>query len=162
MKPLLINFPELIYTSKINKNDDLQIDVTYEGNPDEYSLFLIVFYNLDIVATKKQNFTSFAFQIWDLFSEFQAGQPEILLRVSLYDPKYFLPSVSSVKVTVNFEPIPGAISVSPATGISLETQFTISADNFNDEDSPLSYRFFVYQSVSILLSFSPSPPVSKK
>ena len=149
IEPLQIKFPDNIYVSKINKNDDLQIDVTYGNNPDDYSLFLIIFYKLDIVATKKQNFTSFAFQVWDLFSEFETDSNEILVRVSLYDPKFFMPSISTVKVLVNFEPSLGEILVSPASGVSLDTLFTIQASGFYDEDTPLSYRFFLYAQESL-------------
>lgn len=46
------------------------MDIDYDGDPDQYSLYLSLFYKLEIVASKKQNFTSFAFQIWDLFSSF--------------------------------------------------------------------------------------------
>ena len=66
-----MNYPQQVYLSKINKNDDLQVDIDYNGDPDQYSLFLTLFYKLEIVATKKQNFTSFAFAVWDLFSSFE-------------------------------------------------------------------------------------------
>ena len=52
-KSLTVNYPQQIKLSKINKNDDLQIDTVYDGDPDLYSLFLIIFYKLEIVATKK-------------------------------------------------------------------------------------------------------------
>jgi hypothetical protein len=85
----------------------LQVNIDYDGDPDEYSLYLSIFYKLEIVATKKQNFTSFAFSIWDLFSEFESDSNEILLRVSLYDPLFFMPSISTAKILVNFEPVLG-------------------------------------------------------
>lgn len=69
---------------------------------------------------------------------------EILVRISLYDPLYFMPSISTVKIEVNFEPVSGVIVVSPTSGYSLDTIFTIQALNYTDEDSPLSYRFFYY------------------
>ena len=144
VKPVSITYPEMIYLSKVNKNDDLQVDIDYDGDPDDYSLFLIIFYQLDIVATKKQNFTSFAFQIWDLFSDMESTDSEILLRISLYDPLYFMPSISTVRVDVNFEPVAGVIVVTPTSGYSLDTVFTIQAVNYTDEDAPLSYRFFSY------------------
>ena len=144
IKPLLVSYPEQIFLSKINKNDDLQLDIEYDGDPDQYSLFLSLFYKLEVVATKKQNFTSFAFQIWDLFSAFQDDSSEILVRVSLYDPEFFMPSVSTVRIDVNFEPLGGGLVVSPLFGSSLETDFTLTASNFLDGDSPLSYRFYYY------------------
>ena len=145
LKPLLINFPSsLVYQQKINLNDDLQIDVDYEGNPDDYTLSLALLYKLEVVATKKQSFTSFSFQIWDLFSDFERDSNEVILRVTLYDPRFLMPSLTNTIVRVNFPPIGGSVEVFPSEGYSLETEFLIRASNFQDEDSPLSYRFFYY------------------
>ena len=149
VKVLIVSYPQQVYLAKINKNDDLQIDVEYSGDPDEYSLYLILFYKLEIVATKRQNFTSFAFQIWDLFSAFESDSQEILLRVSLYDPKFFMPSISTAKVNINFEPLEGVLEVTPTEGESLETVFQIRALGFVDEDTPLSYRFYFYRTEEI-------------
>ena len=148
-KPLLVNYPQNIYLSKINTNDDLQINIEYAGNPDDYSLFMSIFYKLEIVAAKKQNFTSFAFQIWDLFSAFEPDSNEVLIRVSLYDPKYFMPLISTAKINLNFEPLLGTIEITPTEGDSLDTVFTINVGNFYDEDAPLSYRFFYYFTESL-------------
>ena len=71
------------------------------------------------------------------------------MRVSLYDPRYFMPLVSTVRVNVNFEPIEGTVEVTPLEGDSLDTVFTIKALNFVDEDSPLTFRFFYYQTQEI-------------
>ena len=145
IQPLVVNYPNQIYLAKLNKNDDLQVDISYEGDPDQYSLFLSLFYKLEVVATKKQNFTSFSFQIWDLFSSFDYDSAEVLLRVSLYDPRFFMPSISTANINVNFEPLGGELVIAPASGYSLETDFVLSATGFFDEDSPLTYRFFYYQ-----------------
>lgn len=55
-----------------------------------------------------------------------------------------MPSVSTAKVNVNFEPTIGTISLSPTTGYSLDTIFTIKLLNFEDDDFPLSYKFYFY------------------
>jgi hypothetical protein len=49
---LLVNVPANMLTSKINKNDDLQIEIIYSGNPDDVYFSLVFIYNYDIVATK--------------------------------------------------------------------------------------------------------------
>jgi hypothetical protein len=87
----------------------LQVDVSYPGNPDDYSIHMTLYYNYDLVAFKKQEFTSFTFQIWDLFSDFHRDDPKVLIRISLIDPLYFMPASTSFSVTLNFEPIVGDI-----------------------------------------------------
>lgn len=56
-----------------------------------------------------------------------------------------MPSVSTAKIDVNFEPVGGELQVFPLSGDSLETDFVLTAFNFLDEDSPITYRFFYYQ-----------------
>ena len=67
---LSVNVPENFLNEKLNKNDDLQIDITYDGNPDDVFFSLIFMYDYDIVATKEFEYTSFSFRIWDLFNDF--------------------------------------------------------------------------------------------
>jgi hypothetical protein len=121
LPPLKVTMPEYIEVSKINKNDDIQIDIEFDRNPDDYFFAIVLLYNLDIVATKRQSYTSFAIQLWDLYSDFTRDQTEVLLRVTFYDPQYFMPSFASKTVTLNFEPLPGTISITPISGNSLST-----------------------------------------
>jgi hypothetical protein len=60
LPPLKVTMPEYIEVSKINKNDDIQIDIEFDRNPDDYFFAIVLLYNLDIVATKRQSYTSFA------------------------------------------------------------------------------------------------------
>jgi hypothetical protein len=66
------------------------------------------------------------------------------LRVSLYDPLFFMPSISTAKINVNFEPTIGEVIVNLIEGDSLDTIFTFIVEDFIDEDLPLIYRFFYY------------------
>ena len=72
---LIVNVPANLLTQKINKNDDIQFSIVYDGNPDDVFFSLIFIYNYDIVATKSYRFTTFAFKIWDLFSNFTSTYP---------------------------------------------------------------------------------------
>jgi hypothetical protein len=83
--------------------------VTYPGNPDDYAIIMTLFYNYDLVAFKKQQFTSFTLQVWDLYSEFLREDPKILVRISLFDPLYFMPASSTFSITLNFYPIIGEL-----------------------------------------------------
>ena len=146
--PLLnVSVPSNLITQKINKNDALSVTIYYNADPDQVLFSLIFIYKLDVVATKSYSYTTFSFRIWDLYNAFTPNSPTLLLRVSLYDPHYFMPSQSSYQVTINFEPVPGTISITPSTGTALSTAFTISVSGCYDEDSPLSYMFVYYTSV---------------
>jgi hypothetical protein len=132
-------------TSKINKNDDLSINITFSGDVDQVFFALILTYNLNVVATRAYTYPTFSFKIWDLFNDFEASTPTLLIRASLYNPQYYMPSQTSFTITINFEPVPGNISVLPsAGGTALATQFTVSLSGWYDEDAPLSYRYVFY------------------
>lgn len=153
-----VQVPNNLLTQKINKNDDLKVDIVFDDNPDDVFFSLILFYQLDVVATKSFAFTTFAFRIWDLFNDFQPEKNDLLVRVSLYNPRFFMPSQSSYTITVNTEPVPGELIIismndngsgdGGSSGVSLSTPFRIVASNFYDEDKPLSYRFHYYLSVN--------------
>jgi hypothetical protein len=120
------------------------MSIVYNGDPDDLYFSLIFIYDLDIVATKTYHYTNFAFKIWDLYNEFLATTPTLLMRISLYDPNYFMPSQTSYSVTINFEPAPGNLTVSPTTGTALQTTFTVTLQGWFDENTPLSYRYIAY------------------
>lgn len=75
----------------MNKNDNLVIEIDYEEDPDNLFYSLIVIYKFEVVATKSYYYNKFGFKIWDLFNDFELDQNEFLLKVSLYDPRYFMP-----------------------------------------------------------------------
>lgn len=133
--PLLtVSVPEKVYTRSINLNDDLQIDIDYYKPPDLAFYSLIYIYNFEIVATRQFDYTSFKFKIWDLYSNFDRSRNNLVLRVSLYDPEFFMPSMSSFNVLLNLPPHSGSLTISPSTGVSLDTEFLIRASDFLDED----------------------------
>jgi hypothetical protein len=108
---------------------------------------MMLYYKYELVAFKKQEFTSFTFQIWDHYSDFVREDPRVLIRISLIDPLYFMPASSSFSVTLNFEPFVGAIQVSPSTGNSLSTIFQFLISYMQDEDLPLNTNIYCYQDV---------------
>lgn len=55
-----------------------------------------------------------------------------------------MPSQSSFKITVNFEPSYGNITITPEIGKSLSTNYTIKVQGFIDENTPLSYKYLYY------------------
>lgn len=74
--PLLtINIPENLINNKVNINDDIFIDIFYEESADNAYYSLILLYKFEITATKKYEYTTFKFKIWDLQSDFDFGEP---------------------------------------------------------------------------------------
>lgn len=56
--PLLsVNIPETVVNSKINKNDDIEVSIKYDGNPDNAFYSLVLIYKFDIVASKSFYYT---------------------------------------------------------------------------------------------------------
>ena len=47
----------------------------------------------------------------------------------------------SIIVTTNALPSPGAFIINPSLGVEFETNFTLHANNWNDDDLPLGYEF---------------------
>ena len=50
-------------------------------------------------------------------------------------------SYATVEVVMNEKPSSGSLAMSPSTGYVFETDFTFLAENWVDEDMPLSYKF---------------------
>lgn len=66
--PLLtVEIPERNLLQKININENIQIDIDYNGDADSLFYTLIIMYKFEVVATKEYEFTSFQFRIWELF-----------------------------------------------------------------------------------------------
>ncbi len=59
---------------KVNLNDDVQIDISYEENSDDAFINLILFYKFEIMKTKSFNYVSFKFKIWDLYNLFDLDE----------------------------------------------------------------------------------------
>lgn len=55
---------------------------------DEDLFFSLIFiYDFSVVATKSFEYKSFSFRIWDLFDDFIPSVSELLVKVSMYNPK---------------------------------------------------------------------------
>jgi hypothetical protein len=58
-----------------------------------------------------------------------------------------MPAASSFLVTLNFEPQVASIEATPNNGSSLSTWFQISLLQVEDEDVPITYKFYLYPDV---------------
>jgi hypothetical protein len=63
-------------------------------------------------------------RIWDALSVF-AESNEVSLRLSSYDPNYYLPSIALLTITINTPPVNSKLIVFPIRGDALSTIFNI-------------------------------------
>lgn len=106
---LEMNVGSNLVINAVNLNDDLHIDLKYGLNLSSieldalyYSVALI--YQKDTMATFQVNFFQFSFKIWDHFSAFDPTDNQLTLRISAYNPKFYMPSLSSKKISINIPP----------------------------------------------------------
>lgn len=81
--------------------------------------------------------------MWNHFSNFSNGN-SLILRVSIYNPRYLMPAQTSVRFNVNIPPRMCNLKISPAKGIEFETEFLISITSCTDEDKILTYQYWYY------------------
>ena len=62
----------------------------------------------------------------------------------MYDPKFYMPMQSSIKLKINLPPEIGTMTVTPTSGSSLVTEFIIELVDFQDFNLPLSYQYMIY------------------
>lgn len=66
------------------------------------------------------------------------------LKISVYDPRYFMPSQTVMSIQLNRPPSGGTLRIHPASGIAMQTKFQIDFSGFFDTDLPLSYQIITY------------------
>lgn len=73
METLTIFFtPSVLYTKKV-----ISLNFFF------FFLYInIIFFYIDVVATKKFFYKNFGFKLWDFFSEFDSDDNELTMRVS--------------------------------------------------------------------------------
>ena len=90
-------------------------------------------------------FYNFKIRIWNYFSNFSSTSL-LQLRLSAYDPAFYMPSISTLNLQINFAPDGCRLNIQPLEGQAYNTNFTISVTNCYDEDTPLTYRYQYYLS----------------
>lgn len=61
-----------------------------------------------------------------------------------------MPGSCTLDLKINLPPANGAITVSPLSGTSIDTNYTVTVENFTDTDLPLTYEYSIYYSVDAL------------
>ena len=136
-----IEVPSKMINGRVNLNEDLVIKMIYnDTNAQNLFYSAVIIYNTDIVSVIKVNYLNFSFRIFQHFEKFDQGN-QFTLRASVYNPAFYMPSLASIKVTVNLPPKECILDVTPASGESMLTIFNIKVNNCLDEDLPISYSF---------------------
>ncbi|KAL4479115.1 hypothetical protein ABPG72_008945, partial [Tetrahymena utriculariae] len=120
-------------------------------NPDILSFSSTIVYGDGVVGAIKFDYTQLRYRLWDYYSGFSNSNPTVTIRFSVFNPYFFMPSISIVNLKINFPPTQCIFSVSPLPSlsnpaISLQTLFTLSVSGCVDINLPLSYQFFMYKS----------------
>ncbi|EWS76885.1 REJ domain protein, partial (macronuclear) [Tetrahymena thermophila SB210] len=133
---------------KINLNDDLNFQINYGENvsSDSLSYAGAILYDNNPVAAIKFDYFQIRFRIWNYFQNIDPSKQTLQIRFSVYNPLYVMPSLSTISIQINIPPQNCVLSINPLQGIALETIFQIQLLNCTDEDLPLTYQFFYYNS----------------
>lgn len=84
--------------------------------------------------------------MWNHFSDFRENiGNDIVLRASIYNPRYMMPAQTTVKLKINYPPKKCELQVTPTKGIEFETKFAISVENCFDYNTTFSYQFWLYK-----------------
>jgi len=87
------------------------------------------------------DYVSLRFRLWDIFSGFDRSILPLEIRFSIYNPNYFMPSISILQFKINFPPDNCVFSYTKnaASAVALTTLFYLSMKGCTDADSPIMY-----------------------
>ncbi|EAR98418.2 REJ domain protein (macronuclear) [Tetrahymena thermophila SB210] len=145
----LINFKDdILIRNSINLNDVIEATIQYDSNQDVNLLFFggAIIYQNQVVASMEFEYGKVRFQIWNYFSQFVPTNHQIVLRFSVYNPKYSIPSQSIYQFKLNFPPYNCQFGSVPIKGNSIQTIFSLVLSSCQSNNMPISYKFFYYTS----------------
>ncbi|CAD8093460.1 unnamed protein product [Paramecium primaurelia] len=138
--------PEYLTSKRVNMNQEISIKFLYPTkNPDSLYYGGAIVYDFNVVATLRFFFTSITIKFWDSFNDL-TDLAQLGFRASVYNPQFFMPSTTTLLININLPPRSCKMNVSPTSGISFDTQFTLKVTDCEDSDSPFTYKFTFYYS----------------
>lgn len=159
---LALDVPDNLKNNRINLNDEVFMKINYpaEYSPDSLFYSATFIYNFDEVATLIFKFVTVRFQIWQKFTAFDPADNTLIVRFSVYNPIFMMPSQMTVTLKVNIPPRDCQLAANVVTGEALVTDFVFSVSGCVDDDLPLTYKFFMYKSFndSVQEIINPIPP----
>ena len=114
----MTSIPENIVNNKVNLNADIQVNISYPKPPDDMYYSMVFIYSFEMVKINQFRYPSFKFKIWNLYDAFSIQDDQLIVRISLYDPMYVMPSQNTYKFKLNFPPMYGKVMVDPLSGIA--------------------------------------------
>ena len=119
----------------------MTLDYDSTVNTDILSYSGTVTYNDETVGIITFDYVSLRFRLWDIYSSFDSTILPLEIRFSIYNPNYFMPSISILYFTINFPPSNCVLSYTKntSTNVALKTIFTLSMAGCKDDDSPIKY-----------------------
>ncbi|EAR83358.2 REJ domain protein (macronuclear) [Tetrahymena thermophila SB210] len=148
--PLLTVFDDPLQQEKVNINDNISVSLIYNT---DISINLLtyagtVLYNNVVVGLIKFDYFKVKLRLWDYFSDYQIDNPIIQVRFSVYSPQNVMPSLQIINFKINIPPQNCIFSVTPQTGLALQTLFIIQFTGCTTQNNPLLYQFFYYNQLS--------------
>ena len=101
---LNLEVPPKILNDRVNVNTDISVNILTDKIVDEIYLALVIFYDSEPVVTKRFTYNLYAFKIWDHLMSYDPSNPKLQVRVVLYDPHFFMPSMSTFNLIINTPP----------------------------------------------------------
>ncbi|EAR82816.2 REJ domain protein (macronuclear) [Tetrahymena thermophila SB210] len=143
---LIVKFDDEKLPQKVNINDDISATLIYDSNTPINLLTYAgaILYKNKVVGIIKFDYLKIKFRIWDYFSMIKENNPVVQVRFSVYNPANIMPSLSIINFKINIPPQKCVFSVSPSSGIALETSFIIQFSGCITKSNPITYQFFYY------------------
>jgi len=123
---LAVDVPAVLSQRRVNLNEEIIFRLNYSGNnPDNLFYGGALVYDYDVVATMAFQYLEFKFKIWDYYNNFSTID-KLSIRCSVYDPRFYMPSVTSMDLHFNWPPANCTLTVSATSGLEYQTSFSIS------------------------------------
>ncbi|CAD8121927.1 unnamed protein product [Paramecium sonneborni] len=138
-----------------NYYDEFIYKLIYPGiNPDVLMYAGAVIYDQVVQATFQFYYLEFKFKVQNYFTDFQDSLGNGLkLRLSVYDPRFIMPSLNTQMLTMNIPPQFCALEINYNQGfVEFIEALNISVINCTDNNLPLQYSVWVFPNQSIYQS----------
>ncbi|CAD8121931.1 unnamed protein product [Paramecium sonneborni] len=135
-----------------NYYDELIFTIYYPGvNPDLLMYAGAIIYDFQVQATFEFFYLQFKYKQQNHFTDLLLNQSNILkLRLSVYDPRFILPSINTQGLTMNIPPKNCSISYqSPESFVEFLDDLNISIINCQDVHNPLNYNVYLFPNRTI-------------
>jgi len=130
---LAIDLPPSFLIERTNINQEILINLTYpNANPDKLFYSCALIYDFNVVATIVMKFLTFRIKLWDHFMKYE-DTDNIVIRMSVYDPRYFMPSTTAIKFILNLPTKSCRFKINKVSGMDLGTEFTLAVNDCQDD-----------------------------